>query len=193
MYINRCITREKLFYYYSLFPVSSWTCPLDLEICDDALTCSLETVIILPSLALWLFNSTQFSGLGDRSLDIGGGEGVHPSSLRTDNFSSGVFKGGKLSAVSRMSLILAVTERSSGWSRPSGDGGSSTTSAAASCVPSSKQYFAYIDLMHAAGSSWSRWRRRRSGRFVRVNCIFHIKNKIKAERRDFQRYNLWKL
>lgn len=87
----------------------------------------------------------QFSGLGDRSLDIGGGEGVHPSNLRTDSFNSGVFRGGKFSAVSRMSLILAVTERSSGCNRPSGDGGSSmlplvsTMLAVASCAASSKQ------------------------------------------------------
>jgi len=79
---------------------------------------------------------------------------VHPRSLRTDNFSSGVFSGAKLSAVSRISLILAVTERSSGCNRLSGDGGSSTfplasaMPTAASCAPSSKQDFVYIGLTH---------------------------------------------
>lgn len=125
--------------------------------------------MVLLSLALWLFNSMQFSGLGDRSLDIGGGEGVHPSSLRTDNFSSGVFKGGKLSAVSRMSLILAVTERSSGCNRPSGDGGSSTfppdSTAADSRALSSKQDF-IIGLDASRTILIGREDVRRSGRFV---------------------------
>lgn len=139
--------RLMFFHYYLPLMESSWPCPLDLVIWEDILAWSLEDTKVLPSLELWLFNSTQFSGLGDRSLDMGGGEGVHPSSLRTDSFSSGVFRGGRLSAVSRMSLILAVTERSSGCNRPSGDGGSSTlplvstTLAIVSCAASSKQGF----------------------------------------------------
>lgn len=126
---------------------SSW--PLDLVTWEDILAWSLEDTVVLLSLELWLFNSTQFSGLGDRSLDMGGGEGVHPRSLRTDSFSSGVFRGGKLSAVSRMSLILAVTDRSSGCNRPSGDGGSSTLPlVSTSCALSSKQVLLVLAWDH---------------------------------------------
>lgn len=71
----------------------------------------------------------QLSGLADRSLEMGGGDGLHPNNFLTESFNSGVLRGGRASVVliaSFASLLLVVTERSSGWRRPSGDGGSST-------------------------------------------------------------------
>lgn len=115
-------------YYDSIFPLpfaaSSCPCSRDLDTC----VCSFNSDA-LTSLELCVFDSMQLSGLAERSLDIGGGDGLQPSSFLTDNFNSGVFRGGRLSAVlttSLTSLLFVVTERSSGCNRPSGDGGSST-------------------------------------------------------------------
>lgn len=84
---------------------------------------------------------------------------MHPSNFRTDSFSSGVFKGGKLSAVFLMSLILAVIERSSGCNRLSGDGDSSMPLANVSTLdsrtfscsdtPPSKEDFYCIDRVES--------------------------------------------
>lgn len=103
-------------------PLSS--CINDFETCD----CIFKSDGFA-SLEEWFFDSMQFSGLADRSLEIGGGDGLHPNNFLTDSFNSGVLRGGRASVAliaSFASLLLVVTERSSGWRRPSGDGGSST-------------------------------------------------------------------
>lgn len=103
-------------------PLSS--CINDFETCD----CIFKSEDFA-SLEAWFFNSMQFSGLADRSLEMGGGDGLHPNNFLTESFNSGVLRGGRASVAliaSFASLLLVVTERSSGWRRPSGDGGSST-------------------------------------------------------------------